>query len=136
MDKQFSKGKDLESDLFFPQHPDEARIETIPNRWSEAHFEVTISCDEFTCICPITAQPDYAQIHIHYIPKEYLLEAKSLKSYLASYRNVAIFHEFVVNKIRDDLTAALNPHFIEIKGDFTPRGGIKIVTIAKWGDHP
>lgn len=116
-----------------PQHPDEATLEVIPNRFPEANYEVNLICQEFTCICPITSQPDFAQITIHYLPDQWLVESKSLKLYLGSYRNLGIFHEFVINKICEDLTKALKPKWIEVKGDFSPRGGIKIVPIARYG---
>lgn len=119
-----------------PTHPDEARLEVIPNHFPEANFEVNLICQEFTCICPITGQPDFAEITIHYVPDLLLVESKSLKLYLGSYRNVGIFHEFVINKICQDLAKALDPKWMEVKGNFTPRGGIKIVPIARHGIRP
>ncbi len=118
-----------------PSHPDEARLEVIPNRFPDADYEVNLFCQEFTCICPITSQPDFAQITIHYLPDKWLVESKALKLYLGAYRNVGIFHEFVINKICEDLAAVLQPKWLEVKGDFSPRGGIKIVPIARFGKN-
>lgn len=119
-----------------PQHPDEAELEVIHNHFPHANYEVNLFCQEFTCICPVTSQPDYAQITIHYIPDQLLVESKSLKLYLGSYRNLGIFHEFVVNKICEDLARALKPKWLEVKGDFSVRGGIKIVPVARFGVKP
>ena len=116
-----------------PKSPDEATLEVIPNHWKDSSYVVNLFCEEFTCICPVTGQPDFAEMHIQYIPNETLVESKSLKFYLGSYRNHGIFHEFVVNKILDDLKTALNPKWIEVRGEFRSRGGIRIVPVATYG---
>jgi len=117
-----------------PKHPDEAKLEVIPNKWPKANYEVNLICEEFTCICPITSQPDFAKIIITYIPDQLLVESKALKLYLGSYRNVGIFHEFVINKIADDLNKALKPRWIKVRGEFSPRGGISIVPEVVYGE--
>lgn len=115
-----------------PTSPEEAILEAIPNKWPESSYTVQLVCEEFTCVCPLTGQPDFARIFIEYRPDKHLVESKSLKLYLGSYRNVGIFHEFVINAICHDLVTLLEPHFIEVKGEFAVRGGIRIVPTAKW----
>lgn len=115
-----------------PKSPQEATLEAIPNRWPASTYTVQLVCEEFTCVCPLTGQPDFAKIIIEYSPDQYLIESKSLKLYLGSYRNTGIFHEFVVNAICHDLVAVLQPKWIEVKGEFSVRGGIRIVPHVKW----
>ena len=107
------------------------RLETFPNHNPGRRYTVTLTTDEFTCVCPATGQPDYATITIQYIPDQSVVESKSLKLYLWSYRNEGVFHEHVVNTICDDLIAALDPHWIEVTGAFKARGGITITVVAK-----
>ena len=114
-----------------PQAPEEAKLEAIPNHWKNSDYTVQLICEEFTCLCPMTKQPDFAKIFIEYRPGEWLVESKSLKLYLGSYRNTGIFHEFVVNQICHDLVQILKPRFIEVRGEFSVRGGIRIVPIAR-----
>ncbi len=106
------------------------KLETFPNRNPDRRYTVTLVCDEFTCVCPATGQPDFATITIHYIPDQRIVESKSLKLYLWSYRQEGVFHEHVVNTILDDLVAALDPHSIEVTGAFKVRGGISITVVA------
>jgi 7-cyano-7-deazaguanine reductase len=106
------------------------RLETFPNRNPERRYTVTLVTDEFTCVCPATGQPDFATITIQYIPDQRIVESKSLKLYLWSYRQEGVFHEHVVNTILDDLVAALAPHSIEVTGAFKVRGGIGITVVA------
>ena len=108
-------------------------LEAIPNANSGRNYFVTLTSDEFTCLCPITHQPDYATIKIRYIPDEKLVESKSLKLYLTSFRNHGTFHEDVVNKIADDLIKLLNPRYLEVEGLFNARGGISIVPFVNYG---
>jgi 7-cyano-7-deazaguanine reductase len=93
-------------------------------------YSVSFTIPEFTCVCPMTGQPDFATFCITYVPDASLIELKALKLYINAYRNVGIFHEFVTNKILDDLVAACAPHRMEIEGDFNVRGGIKTVVRA------
>jgi len=116
----------------FPESPEEAELESIPNRWPASQYTVQLVCEEFTCVCPITQQPDFAKIYIEYVPDMFLVESKSLKLYLGSYRNIGVFHEFVVNQICHDLVNLLRPRSIEVKGDFSVRGGIRIVPTVRW----
>ena len=108
-------------------------LEAIPNKNSARNYFVKLNCEEFTCVCPVTGQPDFAALKIRYIPDEKLVESKSLKLYLMSFRNVGIFHEEVVNRIADDLIKLLNPRYLEIEGNFKVRGGISIEPFANFG---
>lgn len=116
----------------YPTSPKEAKLEVIPNRWPASDFTVQLFCEEFTCVCPVTGQPDFAKIIIEYRPDQLLVESKSLKLYLGSYRNEGIFHEFVINAICHDLVQVLRPRSIEVRGEFSVRGGIRIVPVARW----
>lgn len=105
-------------------------LEAFPNRHPKRRYVVTLTSDEFTCVCPMTGQPDFATITIRYIPDKKIVESKSLKLYLTSYRNEGVFHEHVTNLILDDLVAALDPHWMEVTGAFKVRGGIAITVVA------
>lgn len=112
------------------------KLETFPNRHPDRRYTVSLTSDEFTCVCPATGQPDFATITIKYIPDKRILESKSLKLYLWSYRNEGVFHEHVTNTICDDLVAALEPHWIEVTGAFKVRGGISITVVATHEKKP
>lgn len=128
--------KALGEKVALPSKPDRAILEIIPNQWTDADYEVNLICEEFTCLCPVTAQPDFAKIFITYTPDKALVESKSLKLYLGSFRNEGVFHEFVINKICDDLGTLLQPKKLEVRGEFSTRGGIRIVPLARWkGTH-
>ncbi len=107
-------------------------LEAIPNNNNRNYF-VTLTSDEFTCLCPITHQPDYATIKIRYVPDKKLVESKSLKLYLTSFRNHGTFHEDVINTIADDLIKLLEPRYLEVEGLFKVRGGISIVPFVNYG---
>lgn len=108
-------------------------LETFQNKHPENDYFVKFNCPEFTSLCPITGQPDFATITISYVPEERMVESKSLKLYLFSYRNHGDFHEDCVNKIMKDLIALMDPKYIEVTGFFTPRGGISIFPYANYG---
>lgn len=108
-------------------------LETFINKHPDNDYMVTFNCPEFTSLCPITGQPDFAKILINYIPGERMVESKSLKLYLFSFRNRGDFHEDCVNIIMKDLAALMKPKYIEVKGIFTPRGGIAIYPFANYG---
>ena len=108
-------------------------LETIPNKNLGKNYFVHLTSDEFTCVCPVTRQPDFATIKINYIPDKKLVESKSLKLYLTSFRNHGIFHEDAVNLIADDLIKILQPRYLEIEGIFKVRGGISIVPYVNYG---
>ena len=108
-------------------------LETFENRHKENDYWVQFNCPEFTSLCPITGQPDFAEIKIAYIPAERMVESKSLKLYLFSFRNHGDFHEDCVNTIMKDLVSLMQPKYIEVLGLFTPRGGISIYPYANFG---
>ena len=116
-----------------PQHPDEAELDTFANPAPGRDFVITLDCPEFTSLCPITGQPDFAHMIIQYIPNELCIESKALKLYLGSFRNIGSFHEAVTNRILDDLVEALQPKWMEVIGDFSVRGGISICINAQHG---
>ncbi len=109
-------------------------LETFENKHPEHDYVVTFDCPEFTSLCPKTGQPDFGHIIINYIPDHLMVESKSLKLYLFSFRNHGDFHEDCVNIIMKDLIALMKPRYIEVRGIFMPRGGISIVPFANWGD--
>ncbi len=104
----------------------------VPNPYPQREFEVRISCSEFTCLCPVTGQPDFAVIKISYVPGAWLIELRSLKLYLWSYRNEGAYHEAVTNKILDDLVRVCQPRRMTVTGDFNVRGGISTVVEARY----
>ncbi len=106
-------------------------VETFPNPKPDRDYEIRFECPEFTCVCPMTGQPDFATIRISYVPAEKCVELKSLKLYLWSYRDEGAFHEAVTNRILDDLVAALHPRRCRVEGDFMVRGGIHTVVVAE-----
>lgn len=108
-------------------------LEAFGNKHLENDYWVTFDCPEFTSLCPITGQPDFAVIRIDYIPGMKMVESKSLKLYLFSFRNHGAFHEDCVNIIMKDLVRLLDPKYIEVTGLFTPRGGIAIFPYANYG---
>ena len=108
-------------------------LETFENMNQENDYWVQFNCPEFTTLCPITGQPDFAEIKIAYIPSERMVESKSLKLYLFSFRNHGDFHEDSVNVIMKDLVKLMHPKYIEVLGLFVPRGGISIYPYANYG---
>lgn len=109
-------------------------LETFVNKHPENEYLVTFNCPEFTSLCPMTGQPDFAKIIISYIPRERMVESKSLKLYLFSFRNHGDFHEDCVNIILNDLVRLMDPKYLEVTGLFTPRGGISIYPFANYAD--
>lgn len=108
-------------------------LEAFDNKHQNRDYWVTFNCPEFTSLCPITGQPDFATIYINYIPDIKMVESKSLKLYLFSFRNHGAFHEDCINIIMNDLIKLMNPRYIEVSGIFTPRGGISIYPFANYG---
>lgn len=104
-------------------------IETWPNQFQ--NYDITIVIPEFTSVCPLTGLPDFGTVTIKYTPREKCLELKSLKEYILSYRNLGIFYENVINRVLRDIVATCDPVKIEVKGEFTPRGGIHSVVEAR-----
>ena len=108
-------------------------LETFENKHPDNDYFVKFNCPEFTSLCPITGQPDFATIYISYIPDKLMVESKSLKLYLFSFRNHGDFHEDCVNIIMKDLIRLMQPRYIEVWGKFTPRGGISIDPYCNYG---
>jgi len=106
-------------------------LETFPNPAPRRDYEIRFDCPEFTCLCPLTGQPDFATFRISYVPDELCIELKSLKLYLWSFRDEGAFHEKVTNQIADDIVAAIRPRRLRIEGDFAVRGGIGTVIVVE-----
>lgn len=119
----------------YPTDYDPSLLQSFKNLHPERDYLVTLDCPEFTSLCPKTGQPDFARIIINYIPDLSMVESKSLKLYLFSFRNHGDFHEDCVNIILDDLRKLMQPRYIEVIGLFTPRGGIAIHPFANWADE-
>ena len=116
-----------------PSSPDRARLEAFPNPEPRRAYQVSFDCPEFTSLCPVTGQPDFAHITIDYWPRRQCVESKSLKLYLGSFRNQGCFAETIVNRILDDVVACCRPRRAVVTGRFSARGGIGIVVTAT---HP
>lgn len=115
----------------FEYSPDApATLEAVPNPETGRRYEIEFSCPEWTAVCPRSGFPDFGVIHVKYVPKDSIVELKSLKLYINSYRNRPIFHEGAVNQILTDLVAAVDPWRMEVVGDFNVRGNIKTVIRA------
>ncbi len=120
----------LGSQAPLPTDPREARLECFANRAVGRPFWIHLDYAEFSSLCPVTGQPDTCRLRICYIPDERCLETKSLKYYLASWRNTAAFNEDVVNRVLDELSAACAPRQMIVRGDFSARGGIRLTAQA------
>ena len=117
----------------YPTDYDPSVLEAFINKHQQNDYWVKFNCPEFTSLCPITSQPDFATIHISYVPDVKMVESKSLKLYLFSYRNHGDFHENCVNTIMKDLIKLMDPKYIEVWGKFMPRGGISIDPYCNYG---
>jgi len=129
-----TKKKSADNGLTILGHPAKPsrKLETFPNRHPDRDYAVTLETDEFTCVCPVTGQPDFASLTIEYVPDRKIVESKSLKLYLESFRNEGVFHEHVTNTILDDLVKALAPRWCVVRGEFAARGGIAITVEAEY----
>lgn len=112
---------------------DPSVLESVPNPHPKRDYFIKFNCPEFTSLCPITGQPDFATIYLSYIPDKHIVESKSLKLYLFSFRNHGGFHEDCVNIIASDLIKLLSPRYLEVWGKFTPRGGLSIDPYVNYG---
>jgi len=108
------------------------KLETFPNHHPDRDYAITLRTEEFTCVCPVTGQPDFARLTIQYIPDLLILESKSLKLYLWSFRDEGVFHEHVTNVILDHLVRILAPRWCKVTADFSVRGGISITVEAEY----
>jgi len=109
----------------------ESKLETVQNKYPGRDYEISITLPEFTCLCPIAGYPDFATIRVKYIPDKLILDLKSVKLYINKFRDQEIFHEEAVNKILDDLVEVCQPRWMEVIGDFNPRGNVKTVVRAE-----
>jgi 7-cyano-7-deazaguanine reductase len=132
MEENFAKLGSRVTD--YPKEYDPSVLETFENAHPEHDYFVKFNCPEFTSLCPITGQPDFATLAINYVPARKMVESKSLKIYLFSFRNHGAFHEDCVNIIMKDLIKLMNPKYIEIWGKFLPRGGISIDPYCNYGE--
>jgi 7-cyano-7-deazaguanine reductase len=121
------------SDARLPSSPTEARLETFPNP-ARRNYRIRFETADFTSLCPVTGQVDFAQITIEYAPDALCIESKSLKFYLASYRNERAFNEAVTNRILDDFVHACSPHEAIVMAEFSARGGIALTVRAEYSD--
>jgi 7-cyano-7-deazaguanine reductase len=118
----------------FPAAPASRTLETFPNKFPNRDYWIRFDSPEFTSMCPVTGQPDFARITIQYVADKLCIESKSLKFYLASYRNTRSFNEEVVNRILDDIVAACSPRRVIVRGEFAARGGISLTVDAAYPD--
>ncbi len=113
-----------------PSQPSKT-LDSFPNPQPGRDFTIHIRIPEFTCLCPATGQPDFAELHLQYVPETACVELKSLKNYIWSYRDQGAYHEAVTNRILDDLVAALQPRFMRLTADFNVRGGVYTQVVAE-----
>jgi 7-cyano-7-deazaguanine reductase len=113
----------------------EAELEAFANRTPERDYTIQLTMPEFTCLCPMTGFPDFAAVHVRYVPGPRCVELKSLKLYINRFRDQGIFHEEVANRILGDLVELLEPRYCEVVADFNVRGNIKTVIVARHRAH-
>jgi 7-cyano-7-deazaguanine reductase len=119
-----------------PESPEQAVLDRVPNPHPDTHYVARFTAPEFTCLCPVTGQPDFALLVIDYAPAAWLVESKSLKLYLASFRNHGAFHEDTTVAIGKRITQLLEPHYLRIGGYWYPRGGMPIDVFWQTGQPP
>jgi 7-cyano-7-deazaguanine reductase len=110
--------------------PDAAILEVFDNQHPATPWVVEFDCGEFTSLCPMTGQPDFGRVRVHYAPGQLCVESKSLKLYLGAYRNHGAFHEDCINRIADDIASRIDPRYLRVFGEFNVRGGIAISPLA------
>ncbi len=137
MTKDIYKGlSQLGKDIKAPENPEEAELDRVPNPRPNSDYFVRFTCPEFTSLCPVTGQPDFAHMVIDYVPGDYLVESKSLKLFMQSFRNHAAFHEDCTVGIGERLVQELKPKYLRIGGYWYPRGGIPIDVFFQTGKPP
>ena len=120
------------SETHYPSRPTAKTLETFPNRYPQRDYWIRFDCEDFTSLCPITGQPDFAKLRIEYVPDARCVETKSLKFYLASFRNTASFNEEISNRILEDLITVCKPRRLRVHGEFAARGGISVTVDAAY----
>ena len=128
--------KQLGRNVALPRDPDEAELERVANPHADTHYAARFTAPEFTSLCPVTGQPDFAHLVIDYVPAKWLVESKSLKLYLASFRNHGAFHEDCTVAIGKRIADLIEPHYLRIGGYWYPRGGIPIDVFWQTGTLP
>jgi 7-cyano-7-deazaguanine reductase len=128
--------RQLGQQVALPQSPDEAVLERVANPHADTHYAARFTAPEFTSLCPVTGQPDFAHLVIDYVPKKWLVESKSLKLFLASFRNHGAFHEDCTVAIGKRIAELIEPHYLRIGGYWYPRGGIPIDVFWQTGALP
>ncbi|MDP2778922.1 preQ(1) synthase [Devosia sp.] len=126
----------LGASSIIPANPEEARLDRVPNPQSDVHYVTRFTAPEFTSLCPVTGQPDFAHIVIDFVPNQWLVESKSLKLYLTSFRNHGAFHEDCTVAIGRRVAELIEPHWMRIGGYWYPRGGIPIDVFWQYGTLP
>ena len=124
------------SETHYPSRPTAKTLETYPNRYPQRDYWIRFDCEDFTSLCPITGQPDFAKLRIEYVPGARCIETKSLKFYLASFRNTRSFNEEISNRILEDIVAACQPRQLRVHGQFAARGGISVTVDASHPSEP
>jgi len=135
-DDIYKHAKQLGKKVHAAESPDDAKLDRVPNPHKDVPYVARFVCPEFTSLCPVTSQPDFAHLVIDYIPKDWLLESKSLKLYLQSYRNHGDFHEACTVGIGKRIVAEIEPAWLRIGGYWYPRGGIPIDVFYQTGNPP
>lgn len=120
------------SKMGLPDAPQKNDLEAFENHFSHRDYTIKVDCPDFTSLCPVTGQPDFAHIKIQYIPSQKCVETKSLKLYLGAFRNTRAFNEEVVNKILDDLVSKIEPKSMTVIGEFSSRGGISLTVTGSY----
>lgn len=136
MAKKSKGARTLGRKVALPASPDKAKLDRVANPHSDANYVARFTTPEFTCLCPVTGQPDFAHLVIDYVPERWLIESKSLKLYLGAFRNYGAFHEDCTLRIGKDLVGLLKPRWFRIGGYFFPRGGIPIDVFWQTGELP
>ncbi|MGH8597091.1 MAG: preQ(1) synthase, partial [Gammaproteobacteria bacterium] len=126
----------LGKSVAMPESPDQAELERVANPHADTRYVARFTAPEFTCLCPVTGQPDFAHFVIDYVPKKWLIESKSLKLYLASFRNHGAFHEDCTVSIGKRIASLIEPHYLRIGGYWFPRGGMPIDVFWQVGTLP
>jgi 7-cyano-7-deazaguanine reductase len=136
MARKIARLKQLGAKAPLPKSPNEARLERLPNPHPDTIYVARFTCPEFTCLCPVTGQPDFAHFVIDYTPRAWLLESKSLKLFLASFRNIGVFHEDATLTIGKRVVELVAPAWLRIGGYWYPRGGIPVDVFWQHGSSP
>jgi 7-cyano-7-deazaguanine reductase len=134
--KKILRGLDRRYDVETGDSVEAGVLETFPYEYPGKDLVVDIETDEFTAVCPYSGLPDFATIRVHYVPRKHIIELRSFKYYLFSYRNVGVYQEHVVNRILNDCVGCCKPKWMRVVADYKIRGGIRTVAGVEWGTKP